>query len=733
MVTLFAVTLFASATLLFLVELMFAKMVLPLLGGTPAVWNTCMVFFQAALLAGYVYAHLSTSYLRPSRQIPVHLALVALALISLPVAIAPGWSPPRAADPTLWLLGLLTVSVGLPFFVISTTSPVLQRWFSRTRHPAAGDPYFLYVASNFGSVVGLLGYLAVLEPHSTLAEQGHICTIGYAGLMALIGGCALCSLVYARPAAGMSESQDDGADQCPVSIARRVRWVALAFAPSSLMLGVTTFLTTDIASAPLLWVVPLTLYLLTFMLAFARRRLVPLSWFLRALPFLVLVQMVVLAWYAPPMPWAPALHLITFFVVAAACHCELADDRPPPRHLTEFYLLLSAGGVLGGVFNALIAPVVFNSVIEYPLILVFACVLCLKPGTRLRGRARLEWTDLAWPLALGASTAAVLMAVRAYDLDSISWMPAAVLGVVAVVCYAMVERPVRFGVGLGLTVLAVGLVGNAGEQTLVQQRTFFGVLRVRADPARDIHSLISGTTLHGMQCTTPSKRRDALTYYGPAGIALRGSGDQMHPRNVAVIGLGVATLASYAERGQSYVFYEIDPAVAEIAANPTYFTFLRDARARGASARVIFGDGRLTIADAKPKSYDVIVLDAFSSDSIPVHLLTRQALRLYLSKLDDHGLLMFHISNRHLDLKPVVGALAADSGLVCYILDRKSLTRSESERGVALSTWALLARRKTDLSGIALGPQWKRARSRAGFAAWTDDYSNILGVMKWHR
>jgi len=731
-VLLFALTLFVSATLLFLVEPMFAKMALPLLGGTPAVWNTCMMFFQAALLAGYAYAHLLTSYARPSRQIPIHLALVAVALVSLPITIARGWSPPRDANPTLWLLLLLTVSVGLPFFVISTSAPVLQKWFSGTSHPAAKDPYFLYAASNLGSIVGLLGYLVVMEPHFTLSQQERIWTGGYVGLIVLVGACAVWSTVSARgntrERCEFGEPDHASTDQEPVPVSRRLRWIALAFAPSSLMLGVTTYLTTDIASVPLLWVVPLTLYLLTFMLAFARRRIVPLAWFVRALPFFVLVQMMLPAGYA--LPWIPALHLLTFFVVAMSCHCELADDRPPPRHLTEFYLLLAVGGVLGGIFNAIVAPLAFNSVLEYPLVLVFACVLCLKPSAVPRGAAGPAMADVVWPFLLGSATVGLLLGARGYGFDTTDWLPVALLGAAAFACYTMVGRPIRFGLGLGAVALAVGLVGNAGERTLLQTRTFFGVLRVRADSDRNTHALMHGTTLHGVQCMTPSKRREPLTYYALPGEVFRNIG---RAKNVGLIGLGTGTLACYADRGQSYTFYEIDPAVERIAANPAYFTFIGDAAKRGAHVKVILGDGRLTIATAKPRSYDLIVLDAFSSDSIPMHLLTRQALKLYVSKLSDGGLLALHISNRHLNLKPVVAALAADAGLVCYIRDQGSMTRSESERGVLPSTWAVVARRDSDLEDIARDRRWRRARNTAHAPVWTDDFSNILDVIRWRQ
>ena len=739
MVFLFALTLFVSATLLFIVEPMFGKMVLPLLGGTPAIWNTCMVFFQAVLLAGYAYAHVTASSLKPRWQAAIHLGVVVLTAVSLPIAIAPGWTPPSEGNPAVWLLGLLAVSVGLPFFVISTTAPMVQKWFAGTNHPAAGDPYFLYAAGNCGSIVGLLGYLVILEPRFTLAEQGRIWAGGYALLVLLIGGCAAAALLSARRRQDPEHPTSGGALLAgpSIPIIRRLRWVALAFIPSSLMLGVTTYLTTDIAVVPLLWVTPLMLYLLSFILTFARRPILPRMALARALPFMVLLQMVVLANHTSGLLWLPVLHLVTFFVIAMICHGELAGDRPSPEHLTGFYLLLSLGGVLGGIFNALVAPIVFTSVVEYPLVLVLACVFCLgaRSGRAAGGRMPV-WLDAILGLALGIGTACALLGARMMGWGDVGWAPTLLVGLAAFICYTMVDRPVRFALGLGAVVLAIGFVARANEPVIYQERSFFGVLRVEEDTALHTHSMIHGTTLHGMQSLIGSRRDEPLTYYyptGPIGQVFRALNERGRAKNVAIIGLGTGSMACYAHRGASYTFYEIDPAVKRVASDPRYFTYLRDCARRPARLRVVLGDARLTIRDAPPGGYDFIVLDAFSSDSIPTHLLTRQALQIYRRKLADHGLIAMHISNRHLDLEPVVGALAADAGMICRIRDDKNVSKSEWDLGKTPSTWALLASSRADMGEIGTDRRWKTAPTDPGERVWTDDFSNILGIIRWLR
>jgi len=733
---LYALTLFTSAALLFLVQPMFAKMVLPRLGGTPGVWNTCMVFYQAALLGGYVYAHLATHRLGSRRQAGLHLVLLALPWLVLPIGVVGQWTPRGEANPTLWLLGLLAVAVGLPFLVVSTSAPMLQRWFADTGQTAGKDPYFLYAASNLGSILALLGYPILVEPHLSLPQQAVAWSVGYGLLVALIAACAV-GLWLSRPpgpgeAAGPVEGQQsqDPADEQGPSWLLRARWLALSFAPSSLLLGVTTHIATDIASVPLLWVVPLALYLLTFVLVFARRQLLPHRWMLRVQPFFVLP---LAAWFylnEARLNWLILpLHLATFFVVAMVCHGELAATRPKARWLTEFYLWMSVGGVLGGLLNAIVAPLVFTSVIEYPLVVVLACMFRprLWPGP-VRNRSRV--LDLVFPAVLGlAMLGAVEVLTWWYGTVTLLY-GGILLGVGAMLCLGLSIRPVRFALGVAvLMFVGARLVGEDGT-TLCRERNFFGVVRVKYSASRDANVLVHGSTTHGMQSCDPQRRREPLTYYhrtGPLGQIFDALGQLRPIRRVGAIGLGTGSIAAYGQPGQELTFYEIDPAILRIAENPRWFTYLDDSLAE---VRVILGDARLTLASAPPQTYDLLVLDAFSSDSIPMHLVTREAVGLYLQKLAPEGLLALHISNRYLELAPILGRLAHQAGLVCRVqLDRP--TDEEKFEGKLSSHWAVMARRESDLGRILEDSRWEPADVPPGTPLWTDDFSNILSVFHW--
>lgn len=734
MVILFSVTLFVGSALLFLVEPMFAKMALPLLGGAPAVWNTCMLFFQTALLGGYAYAHLATSKLSARTQVPIHLVLILLPLAFLPVAISPGWNPPREANPIPWLLLLMTCTVGLPFFAVSTSASVMQKWFSMSEHSQAHDPYFLYASSNVGSLVGLIGYIVLVEPRFTLAEQGRIWQIGYILLILLIAACAGMVWKGGKTAAEMQEpdttEQDRAAER--ITPGRRLRWVALAFAPSSLMLGLTSYYSTDIAAVPLLWVVPLTIYLLTFVLAFSRRTLIKHYIIVGAFFILVLAKLLSQAQVAFPGLWASALLNVSVFAFAAwACHGELAEDRPSAGRLTEFYLLVAVGGALGGAFNALIAPVIFSSVIEYPLVLVAAAALMRwhRPSGPVPD-ATPNIRDIALPFALGAAVWIAMSFARTGQLIS----PARGIQMSAVaaglVCLTFLRRPLRYGLSLAAMLAVLTIMFSPA--TLYQERNFFGVIRVFEDSTRSIRLLKHGTTLHGAQNFSDEHRREPLTYYyrtGPIGQVFQNWVVGGKGSNIAVIGLGAGSLAGYAESDQALTFYEIDPAVKKIAEDPQYFTFLQDAASRGATIRVVVGDGRLAIERGPDNSYDLIVLDAFSSDSIPLHLLTRQALQVYLSKLRDHGLIALHLSNRWFDLEPVVGNLAADSQLSGLHEVDVEVSPEERYMGKEPSRWALLARGEEDFRELRNDSRWMPIRTSYA-RVWTDDYSNILAVLK---
>ncbi|HSH61038.1 MAG TPA: fused MFS/spermidine synthase, partial [Acidimicrobiales bacterium] len=677
----FSFTLFVGSALLFAVQPMFAKMVLPTLGGTPATWITCMLFFQAALLAGYAYAHWFTRRLGSRRQAALHVALLVVPVVSLPITVPRGWGSP-AERPLWWLLGVLVVAVGLPFVAVATTAPLLQRWFAGTDHPHARDPYFLYRASNLGSVLALLSYPALVEPRLRLGIQGQVWAAGYVVLVVLVVLCA--AALWRSAGRGVTggpheERIDHLVEDCDgpawgrLTQGRRLRWVAWSFLPSSLMLGVTTYITTDVAAVPLLWVVPLALYLLTFVVAFSRSSL---PWFglvviLQPLVLLELVFLVILG-VTEPVGLLLALNLVVLFLSGLVCHGQLAKDRPHARHLTEFYLWVAVGGVLGGIFNALVAPLVFDSVAEYPLALVLACLLRPTPsdGPRSRdghGGSAVNARDLGFPLVLGPSTFAALWLASAAGAREVP-ARATVFAAALLACLVFSGRRLRLGLGVAVVVFVATLpVGKRSTTTLYRQRSFFGVVQVEDDRSAGLRRLVHGNTTHGAQSTDPDRRREPLTYFsrgGPIGQALMELPGGEARSRVAVVGLGAGSLACYGEAGQRWTFYEIDPTVARVARDTRLFTFLRDCPP---VTDVVLGDARLSLTREPNRHFDVLVVDAFNSDAIPVHLLTREALALYVDKLRDGGVLAVHITNRYLDLRPVLADLAADAGLAAFV------------------------------------------------------------------
>jgi hypothetical protein len=753
---LFAGTLFLSAALLFSIELMIPKMVLPLLGGSPAVWNTCMVFFQAALLGGYLYAHLLTKWLRPGGQIAVHVVVLAVPFLFLPVAVTSTAvlqliGQPYEADPAFWLLRLLLVSVGLPFFVVASTATLLQKWFSSTRDPAAGDPYFLYAASNFGSIVGLFGYLLLLEPIWRLGEQTLLWTIGYGCLAGLIALCAVVTWFSRRTeekpdlAAEPSDAPESSQER-PVTMARRLRWIVLAFVPSSLMLAITTYITTDLAAIPLLWVIPLAIYLLSFILVFGRREIVPVSWMHRVLPFATLAVVFLFLAHVGLFRWHVVLfHWGVLFVAAMSCHGQLAQDRPSTRHLTEFYLWLSLGGVLGGMFTALAAPLLFQSgVLEYPLMLLVAC--WLRPGPGLRDSESWQrWLDLLAPLGMAALAIAVVIALKQFVDQPRTGHITLVLGLLTFLCVFCIERPTRFALTLAAMFLGVSVANLAGAHTLLVERNFFGIIRVQdgvGSTGERFYVLSHGSTIHGLQRLengNPDPQAEPLSYFtrsGPIGQVFQvfqarsvpHAGSSRLPPHVGITGLGVGALASYATPHEQWTFYEIDPAIQRVAEDKRYFTYLANCRTK---YRIVLGDARLRLQEAPEHGYGLMVLDAFSSDSVPTHLLTQEALTLYQSKLAPQGMLAFNVSNRYLELEPVLANLAgaADPPLVCYTRSDKA-TEAEAEAGKTDSKWLVMAQNAADLGELADDPRWRRLEHQPGVRVWTDDFSNLLEVLR---
>ncbi len=722
LVRLFAAALFMSAFLMFLLEPMIARILLPSLGGSPAVWNTCLVFFQAMLLAGYAYAHGATRYLGIRRHVIVHSVLLLVPFFLLPVAVR--YTPPDGLEsPTLWLAATLLGSIGLPFFVLSTSAAVLQKWFSATDDGAAGDPYFLYAASNLGSFMALIAYPLVVEPNLRLQDQATLWTFGYLSLVAL--SLAAGVAVWRRGAPTTLVEVSERAPTESLSWARRGRWVALAAVPSSLLLAVTNYITTDVASVPLLWVLPLAVYLLTFVLAFnpssarvraTASRLMPVS--------VILLTLMLIADVSKPMALVIPLHLVVFFMVTTTCHGMLADDRPSPRRLTEFFFWMALGGMVGGLFNALAAPLLFSSIVEYPLMLVAACLLRATPVPNVRQTSR---ADFAIPLAIGGAVA--ISALLNNQFGSLSRFILIGAAIPAVFTLRQKHYPVRFATSIAMILVAGTLTASPFGEVVYAARTFFGVNRVRVDETRGYRFIFHGTTVHGMQALDPARSHEPLSYFhrtGPVGQIFGSVPAAVEARKVAVLGLGVGTLATYRVTGQHWTFYEIDPVVEQIARDERYFTYLRDC---AAACSVITGDGRLSLAKADAQSYGVIMLDAFSSDAVPMHLMTKEALAVYLSKLASGGIVVFNISNWHLTFQAVLARLAADAGLVA-LWQREPPTAGSWQTGKFPSEWMVLARDRRDFGRLNEDPRWSIPTASASTPLWTDDFSNILSVVR---
>ena len=713
---------FTAATLLFWVQPMFGKMVLPLLGGTPAVWTTALLFFQTALLLGYLYAHTIGTRLTLRAQIAVHVAVLIGATFVLPLAIPAGTIPPAGEMPTYWLIGLFSVTVGLPYTIIAATSPLLQRWFSLSGHAAASNPYQLYVASNAGSLLGLLGYPLIIEPFAGVTSQSTLWSEGFFVLIALIAVSGIALLRVAAQAPAQTAKPDAAAQTKPTSF-ERFRWVALAFVPSSLLLGVTTHITTDIAAMPLLWAAPLALYLVTFIFAFAQRQVIARPVLFKA-EALALVMLAAMMWFDGSNLAGLSVHLIAFFVIALARHTELASSKPDAKQLTEFYLWMSSGGALGGVFNAVIAPELFSGILEYPITLVaagFTRVLFLPPAERLR----LNRLDLALPLA--AVIGAVLLRLLEVNASDIPvFVMVAVLSPLCLLVYHFQERSLRFA--FALAAMFVLLHARHDANILTEARSFFGAYRIYTTSDHQHLILSHGTTIHGAQATAPAKRREPLTYYaveGPLGQAINAL-QSAHPSlRFGVIGLGAGATTCYSRAGDLWTLYEIDPLVVKLAKDHGAFTFLKDC---APNARIVIGDARLSLAREANGSFDVLVLDAFSSDSIPTHLMTREAMSMLRSKLTPGGMIIFNISNRYLKLEPIVAQTARAAGLTGISQIFKA-NAAQAKRLISSSHWIALSPDPNALTPLSHTGLWRPLTPDQKSALWTDDYSNLLGAI----
>ncbi len=880
---LFAVTLFVSASLLFMVQPMVGKMILPLLGGSPAVWNACMVFFQVLLLLGYLYAHWVSTRYDPKAQGKVHVMVLGAAIAAFalsaylgsrhtPIAVLDSLAPTDGANPFLAVLALLAVAIGIPFFVASTSAPLLQRWFSFTGHPSARDPYFLYAASNVGSLVSLLGYPLFIEPSLTINQQAWMFAVGFTVLTGLI---VACGRAAANPIGVPPAGKNGGGKPKPGAVdvvsepapspLRVAKWILLAFVPSSFMLSVTFYMSTDIASIPLLWVIPLALYLVTFIISFST--LVP-PWFRSVLgniaPVMLLLLVFVLTSGATGSKMALTLtvHIAAFFFAALMCHYELARDRPKDvTHLTQYFLWMSVGGMLGGMFNGIFAPLVFTYANEYPITIVIACGMVpvfAAANARLAGRSyddsvagRVKDWVLSSGIALGLCAVALLVSYvviegllgytqwylfslvlialllggwyllmtrdfkptesaeeipyerfaafarrtnfyvgldvavpvmigivfwaltglhdHLYDRSGTHWfqrlcksvatnLPSVldeplvakifVYALPVMACFFFVDRPLRFALCVAAILGINAYRERQNERIVYTDRSFFGILKVEQQGY--FTRLVHGTTLHGTQINeyyivradapipfgsfSPwdvlalegalkawDPRQEPLTYYhrtGPVGAMFHEvrsrKGGVDAKADVAMVGLGTGSAACYALKGQNLTFYEIDPAVRKIVETPWMvmnkeevkegaepvlgpITYVQGARDRGANIDFKMGDARLKLRDDTDRKYALLLVDAFSSDAIPVHLLTKEAVSMYMDRLTPDGILALHISNKYVRLEPVVAKICKDLGLECRVWNDDS----ESRPGKTASSWVAVAKDKATLGSLA--------------------------------
>ena len=723
---LFAATLFVSALLLFAIQPMFTKMVLPRLGGSPSVWSIAMVAFQTFLFIGYVYAHLLTRALSPRRAALVHLAFLALVASSLPLGIAKGFDVPPADGVMIWLVGLFAASIGLPFIMLSATAPLLQNWFIATGHPQASNPYVLYAASNLGSFFALMAYPFVLEPFLSLRMQGVLWSSGYAVLA--VGICVTALLVVRPVFASL-----DLPSTRNVHLALRHRilawfnWTLLMAVPAGLCIAVTAFITTDLAAAPFFWVLPLALYLLTFVGVFRERPWISHTLVRRLLPYVIAPLAISMLggnkvyWFA-----IVALNLVAFVLIALACHGEAYIRRPEPGRLTEFYLWTSFGGVIGGVFAGLIAPNVFNNIYEYPILI--AAALLAMPGM-FTGGPRVFVREAAPPLIVAGGVIALRMLFDVRLPVGAELIIEVLLVMIAGLMLIQAQRPRRF---FGYVVLAfvITALWQVGVTPVETARSFFGVNQV-VETADGTHRLLlHGTTIHGAERVRDAAGRPVtgrpvpLTYYysgGPISEAVEAArGVRGRLDRVAAVGLGTGSMACHKREGERWTFFEIDPVVVRLASDEKNFRFLSVC---GPVEKIVSGDARITLA-ASSDRYDLIALDAFSSDAIPVHLLTREAFAGYLSRLAPNGVIVVHVSNRHMELASIVSAVGAAEGLVAYAKQDDQANEFLKDYRANAQVVAL-ANSIVDFGDLPSRHGWMRLAAPT-IDIWTDEYSNVL-------
>lgn len=726
----FTLSMLVSALLLFFVQPMFAKMALPLLGGSSGVWNTAMVFFQAVLLGGYLYAHLLSKYFPFRIQVLLHGLVMASAMFILPIAIPQGWEVPQSGTPTIWLLGLFGAALGAPFFALSANAPLLQKWFSYTNHRASGDPYFLYAASNAGSLASLLSYPILVEPFIGLSNQSYIWAVGFAVLIAMILGSG--TLAQRFEVKELAEKPASINASKPLTLLRRFSWVGYAILPSSLMLGVTAHLTSNVASAPFLWVLPLALYLLTFIVAFSPRPLIPFWLVEKIFPFVVAAAILLVSINLSNFFIDIVANLLCFYLITQMCHNRLAEDRPSTENLTEFYFFMSLGGVIGGAITALVAPLVFNDVYEYHLMLAASGLVAIGAFPNRRELPR----EII--IALGLIVAIAAMIIWANVLPEIAKKPllVATASILITGLFLFRKLPVRLFVFLAATALLLSnidlVISSKDQRVLFKERSFFGISKVSYEETESgpTHLFSHGNTVHNIQVRTEEALNVPLAYYSPNGAfgqTIDAVRTQVPNPSVAVIGLGAGAMACHVREAEAWKFYEIDPLIVKMARTQDLFTYVNNCAPQ---SPIITGDARLTLQKEKAASFDLIMIDAFSSNVIPAHLVTLEALELYRSKLKPGGTLFFHTSNRNLDVSSVILNTAKAAGLATRYISSKPAKTEKYKEQISESTAIIVGDSEAALDELLKGhPNWKTREGKEIVGVWRDDFSHVLGAL----
>lgn len=729
---LYASTMFLSAFLMFSVQPMIAKTLLPLLGGSTSVWTLAMLFFQILLLAGYLYAHLLARIPNIRLQGVIHAALVLGAgAFSLPLLLNPSVDTLDLGDPMAWQLETMAGMIAAPFFVLASTAPLLQKWFSLSDAPDAASPYKLYAASNAGSLLALLAYPFAVERFSSLDTQGEYWTYGY---VALLAGLIIAFLVSRfSPAAAAAPAVPEVQDEAP-GWKKRAVWIFLAFCPSSLMLGFTTFVTTDVAAVPLLWVLPLALYLLTFIIAFADKQVISLTTTRSVQAVFILIYLWMEMAVGDNQLAIVLLHTCVFFFTALLCHQELAAQKPTPRHLTDFYLCLSIGGALGGIFNSLIAPVIFTLPYEYALVIglsLFARFIGEDQTFKkayghavavLKNKEPSTWlTFCLFPglLILG-------VAVSFTDIKVVNTLAASFIVLLA---YIMNERRWAFGLtAVAIIVFHSVLPAHNQESIVLVKRNFYGVHRVSDE--KDMKKMMHGTTVHGTQAKDPFLETTPIGYYfknSGIGDAFYSIDQRPGPQSIAVLGLGTGSVACYEREGRHFDFYEIDRDIADIAENPQYFTYLKNC---GKDYAIKIGDARREIMKAPDNSYDLILVDVFSSDNIPVHVMTKEAVGLYLSKLKLDGILIFHVSNRFFNLENELADIGKSYGITTIMKLSMGGTIGVGKVPYFPNKYVIITRDQGHLA-MFKNMGWLNDLRKGDRMPWSDRYADVLRSLRF--